>query len=146
MSESLKTDLSKVLASLYTLQLKTQNFHWNVEGPLFYSLHMLFEQQYTAIAMSVDEVAERLRAMNERAPGSYSEFSKLSILEDAPAQKIPAQEMIEILTKDHGKLAQLAAKVQEQADKIDDKATTSMMDGLITFHEKSAWMIRSHGR
>ncbi len=146
MSPKLKTDLSKVLASLYTLQLKTQNFHWNVEGPLFYSLHMLFEQQYTAIATSVDEVAERLRAMNEKAPGSYSEFSQLSILEDAPAKKVSAQDMIALLTADHEKLAKFAITVQEEADKLEDKATTSMMDNLITFHEKSAWMIRSHGK
>lgn len=146
MSDTLKQDLSKVLASLYTLQLKTQNFHWNVEGPLFYSLHMLFEQQYTAIALSVDEVAERLRAMNEKAPGSYAEFTKLAIIKDAPETRVTATEMINLLTADHTALAKLAAQVQEAADKVEDKATTSLMDNLITFHEKSAWMIRSHGR
>jgi starvation-inducible DNA-binding protein len=136
--------LSQTLAEEYILMLKTQNFHWNVEGPLFYSLHMLFEQHYTFLATQVDLIAERIRAIGERAPGSYKEFLQLSKVEEAPPEHVVATKMIEVLTQDHQSMAERLSEFRAQADQNGDNTTVSMYDDLISFHEKSAWMIGSH--
>ena len=136
--------LSQTLAEEYILMLKTQNFHWNVEGPLFYSLHMLFEQQYTFLATQVDIVAERIRALGERAPGSYHEFLKISKVEEAIADKVNANKMIEVLTHDHENIVKRLDGFRAQADEAGDNTTVTIYDELISFHQKAAWMVRSH--
>ncbi len=136
--------LSQTLAEEYLLMLKTQNFHWNVQGPLFYSLHMLFEQHYTFLATQVDEVAERIRALGERAPGSYREFIKLSKVEEAPEDHLSAARMIDMLTNDHESIVKRLAQFRAQAEGVDDNTTVAIYDGLINFHQKAAWMISSH--
>lgn len=136
--------LSQTLAEEYLLMLKTQNFHWNVQGPLFYSLHMLFEQHYTFLATQVDEVAERIRALGERAPGSYREFIKLSKVEEAPDDRLSAGRMIDLLTADHESIVKRLTQFRAQAEEVDDNTTVSIYDGLISFHQKAAWMISSH--
>lgn len=136
--------LSQTLAEEYILMLKTQNCHWNVDGPLFYSLHMLFEQHYTFLALQVDAIAERIRAIGERAPGSYKEFMALSKIEEAPAEHIPASRMIEMLTRDHQSMSERLNEFHALADQNGDNSTVGLYDDLISFHEKAAWMISSH--
>jgi starvation-inducible DNA-binding protein len=137
-------NLARTLADEYTLLLKTQNFHWNVEGPMFFSLHTLFEQQYTQLQDTVDRVAERIRALGQRAPGSYVEFQKVSKVHDAPADKIGALHMIDMLTKDHEILLEDIHKFRKMADEVGDATTATLYDDLALFHDKAAWMIRSH--
>ncbi len=137
-------DLNKTLAEEYTLMLKTQNFHWNVEGPLFFTLHKLFEEQYNTLFSTVDEIAERIRALGFKAPGSYKEFQTLSFIEEAPVNKITAHEMIDMLAKDHTSLSAKLKERREAAEKAGDSTTADVFAGLMEFHDKSAWMIRSH--
>lgn len=137
-------NLKKTLAEEYTLQTKTQNYHWNIEGPLFYSLHKLFEAQYGEISEYVDSTAETLRALNTRAPGSFSEFKSLSSIQEAPAEKQNAGQMIEALTQDHTKLAAAFKERLEEAEENQVTNAVTLYEDLITFHEKAAWMIRSH--
>jgi starvation-inducible DNA-binding protein len=141
---SVSNNLAKTLADEYTLLLKTQNFHWNVEGPMFYSLHMLFEQQYTWLQETVDRVAERIRALGQRAPGSYDEFKKISKVLDAPAEHMTAHQMIEMLVKDHQTLLTDIHQFRKLADEQGDATTATLYDDLAMFHDKAAWMIRSH--
>jgi starvation-inducible DNA-binding protein len=136
-------NLAKTLADEYTLTLKTQNFHWNVEGPMFYALHLMFEQQYTAMQLSVDLVAERIRALGQRSPGSYEEFKKISKVHDAPADKISAHQMIEMLVEDHETLLKDIHQFRKMADQAGDATTATLYDELALFHDKAAWMIRS---
>lgn len=143
-TSSICNNLARTLADEYTLLLKTQNFHWNVEGPMFYSLHLLFEQQYTQLQATVDRVAERIRALGQRAPGSYEEFKKVSKVHDAPADKISALHMIDMLTKDHEILLTDIHNFRKMADEAGDATTATLYDDLALFHDKAAWMIRSH--
>ncbi len=136
-------NLARTLADEYTLMLKTQNFHWNVEGPMFYSLHLMFEQQYTSMQLTVDRVAERIRALGQRAPGSYDEFKKISKVLDAPADKISAHQMIEMLVDDHETLLKDIHQFRKMADQAADASTAALYDELALFHDKAAWMIRS---
>ena len=135
--------LSKLLADTYTLYLKTHNYHWNVTGPMFNTLHTLFETEYTEYALAVDEIAERIRAVGARAPGSYSEFSELaSVKEDRGSP--PALEMIENLAADQQTTASSARKVVEAAEAAGDQASADLGVRRIDVHEKNAWMLRSH--
>ncbi len=144
-SNQIITDkLTKVLASEYVLTLKTQNFHWNVEGPLFYSLHKLFEEHYNFLNPKIDEIAERIRALGQRAPGSFKEFSKLTAIEEAPESAISANQMIDLLVADHQKMVIYLKEIFEEAGSRGDSSTAGVMDQLISFHEKSAWMIKAH--
>lgn len=136
--------LSVLLASSYTLYLKTHNFHWNVTGPMFTTLHTLFETQYTELALAVDEVAERLRALGYPAPGSYAQFAKLSKVADAPDQAPPAKEMIAQLAKDQRTVAEAARHVVELAEASRDQASADLGTRRIDLHEKSLWMLSSH--
>ena len=134
--------VSRVLADSYSLYLKTHNFHWNVTGPMFNSLHMMFEQQYTELATAVDEIAERIRALGERAPGSYSEYQKLtSIPEEASTPE--AMEMIRQLVRDHETVARTAREVFALADEAHDEPTADLLTQRMQLHEKTAWMLRS---
>ena len=135
-------ELSHLLADSYTLYLKTHNFHWNVTGPMFTTLHTLFETQYTELALAVDEIAERIRALGAPAPGSYTAFAKLSKVKEA--QEVPAATaMVETLAGDHETVASVARRVVAAAE-AGDPASADLGVRRIEVHEKSAWMLRSH--
>ena len=134
--------LSKVLAESYSLSLKTQNFHWNVTGPMFQPLHSVFEEQYDALAEAVDEVAERIRALGLKAPGSFSEFQKLSSIKDASGNN-KAMEMIKELKEGHETISETANKVVATAQEGGDEGTADLMIARIQEHDKTAWMLRS---
>jgi len=135
--------LSKLLADTYTLYLKTHNYHWNVTGPMFNTLHTLFETQYTEYALAVDEIAERIRAIGARAPGSYTEFAELaSVKEDRGSP--PAMEMITNLATDQEATVASARRIVEVAEAAGDQATADLGVRRIEIHEKNTWMLRSH--
>jgi starvation-inducible DNA-binding protein len=135
--------LSRLLADSYTLYLKTHNFHWNVKGPMFTTLHTLFETQYTELALAVDEIAERIRAVGAPAPGSYAAFAKLTQIEESESVP-PAVEMVEQLAADQDAVARSAAAVLEAAQKVDDEVSADLAIQRMQVHEKNAWMLRSH--
>lgn len=135
--------LSSLLASSYTLYLKTHNYHWNVTGPMFTTLHTLFEMEYTELATAVDEIAERIRTLGARAPGSYSEFAKLSKVKEETGRP-DAKAMIQTLVGDQGTIASSARKVIEIAEAANDQASVDLATRRLNVHEKNAWMLRSH--
>ena len=137
--------LSRFLADAYTLYLRTHNFHWNVTGPMFNTLHLMFETQYTEQWTALDLVAERIRALGYRAPGSYAEFVRLSSLEDiaAPADTGDWREMVRQLTLGNEAVCRTARKVLKTADAAGDDPTVDLMTQRLQVHEKSAWMLRS---
>ena len=134
--------LSKVLADSYTLYLKTHNFHWNVTGPMFQSLHLMFETHYNELALAVDEIAERIRALGIYAPGSYQEFGQLTSLKEQ-AGKIGWKDMVVQLESDHRKVAETLRSVFPTAEKASDQATADLLTRRLDVHEKTAWMLRS---
>jgi starvation-inducible DNA-binding protein len=134
--------LAKLLADTYTLYLTTHNFHWNVTGPMFNTLHTMFMTQYTELWAAVDPVAERIRSLGFAAPGSYAQFSKLSSLSDAPATPPKALEMVRILCQGHEAVARTARKVFPLADKAGDEPTADLLTQRLTVHEQTAWMLR----
>lgn len=134
--------LSCMLADTYLLYLKTQNFHWNVTGPDFYALHKMFEEQYEQLAEAADTLAERIRAIGAKAPGSFSEFLKMTSLEEA-GDDLSAAGMIEALLKDHEALAAAANRMIEAAQEDGDEVSADMMIERKTEHDKIAWMLRS---
>ncbi|MEM7248583.1 MAG: DNA starvation/stationary phase protection protein [Acidobacteriota bacterium] len=136
--------LSHLLADSYTLYLKTHNYHWNVTGPMFTSLHALFETQYLEMALAVDEIAERIRTLGDRAPGSYAEFAELATVTDAGREVPKATQMIEDLVADQAKVVTAAKAVLAAAEEAGDAATADLATRRIDVHEKNAWMIRSH--
>lgn len=134
--------LSRLLADSYTLYLKTHNFHWNVTGTLFNTLHLMFETQYTELATAVDEIAERIRALGEPAPGSYAQFGGLTRIEEA--QGVPeATEMLRQLVKDHETVVRTAREVFPVVDAANDEPTADLLTQRMQIHEKTAWMLRS---
>ena len=134
--------LSHLLADSYTLYLKTHNFHWNVTGPMFNTLHLMFEGQYTELAIAVDLIAERIRALGSPAPGSYAEFADLTSLKEAKG--VPkALDMVDQLVQGHEAVARSARKVFPAAEKGTDEATCDLLTQRIQLHEKTAWMLRS---
>jgi starvation-inducible DNA-binding protein len=134
---------ARLLADSYTLYLKTHNFHWNVTGPMFTTLHTLFETQYTELALAVDQIAERIRALGEFAPGSYSEFARLATVKEAKSVP-PAVEMIRQLVADYETVAATAQEVFDVADELGDQATADLATQRMQISEKNAWMLRSH--
>jgi starvation-inducible DNA-binding protein len=135
--------LGRLLADSYTLYLKTHNFHWNVTGPMFTTLHTLFEQEYTELALAVDEIAERIRALGAPAPGSYTEFARLTALKEAQGVP-PAAEMVRELVHDQVLVTQAAQVVIKAAERAGDDATADLGVRRMQVHEKNAWMLRSH--
>jgi starvation-inducible DNA-binding protein len=135
--------LKRLLADSYALYLKTHNFHWNVTGPMFTTLHTLFEQQYMELATAVDEIAERIRALGEVAPGSYTEFARLASVKDAEGVP-PASEMIRILAADLDSVVATAKRVLAAAEKARDPASADLAVRRIGVSQKNAWMLRSH--
>ena len=135
--------LSALLADTYTLYLKTHNYHWNVTGPMFTTLHTLFETQYNELALAVDEIAERIRTLGERAPGSYTEFAQLSSVNEDTTSPA-AEAMIKVLVADQAKIVESARAVIRAAQDTDDDASADLGTRRIDVHEKNAWMLRSH--
>jgi starvation-inducible DNA-binding protein len=135
--------LSKLLADTYTLYLTTHNFHWNVTGPMFNSLHAMFMTQYTELWTAVDPVAERIRSLGHPAPGSYAQFSQLSTVPDAPASPPKAMEMVRILVEGHEAVARTARAIYPLVDKAGDEPTADLLTQRLTVHEQTAWMLRS---
>ncbi|MEW6494044.1 MAG: Dps family protein [Cyanobacteriota bacterium] len=134
--------LSRLLADTYTLYLKTHNFHWNVTGPMFQTLHLMFETHYNELALAVDQIAERIRALGFPAPGTYSDFAKLSSIEETPG--VPkAQEMIRLLVQGHEAVAKTARSMFPVAEKVNDEPTADLLTQRLQVHEKTAWMLRS---
>ncbi len=134
--------LAHLLADSYTLYLKTHNYHWNVTGPMFQTLHLMFETQYTELALAVDLIAERIRSLGEKAPGSYTEFSKLSSIKEAVGA-VSAQDMIKDLVKAQESVIKTARSIFPVADEAHDEATADLLTQRIQLHEKTAWMLRS---
>ncbi len=141
--QRLAEGLSRVLADSYTLYLKTQNYHWNVEGPNFQSLHELFEEQYTDLAGAVDELAERIRALGHPAPGSFTAFSKLSAVREDDGQP-DWQTMVRRLAEDQETVVGTCRQVVDLATEAQDHVTEHVMADRMQVHEKNAWMLRSH--
>ncbi len=140
--ERIAEELSHVLANTYTLYLKTHNFHWNVTGPLFNTLHLMFEAQYTELAQAADTLAERIRALGFFAPGSYAAFSKLSSIPEATS--VPdAQDMIRQLIEGHEAVARAARNAFSIADDAQDESTADLLTQRLQIHEKTAWMLRA---
>jgi starvation-inducible DNA-binding protein len=140
--EQIANGLSKVLADTYTLYLKTHNFHWNVTGPMFQTLHLMFEQQYNELALAVDAIAERIRALGFPAPGTYRQFAALSsIQEDDGVPK--ATDMIRRLVEGHETVARTARGVFTLAEGASDQPTCDLLTQRMQIHEKTAWMLRS---
>ena len=135
--------LSKLLADTYTLYLTTHNFHWNVTGPMFNTLHTMFMTQYTELWNAVDPVAERIRALGHPAPGSYAQFSQLASVPDVPATPPKALEMVRILVQGHEAVARTARELFPLADKANDQPTADLLTQRLTVHEQAAWMLRS---
>jgi starvation-inducible DNA-binding protein len=135
--------LSRLLADTYTLYLTTHNFHWNVTGPMFTSLHAMFMEQYTELWNAVDPIAERIRSLGHPAPGSYAEFGRLTSLEDAPSTPPAALEMVRILVRGHEATARTARELFPLADKANDQPTADLLTQRLTVHEQAAWMLRS---
>lgn len=134
--------LSRVLADSYTLYLKTHNYHWNVVGPMFHSLHAMFMEQYTELSLAVDEIAERIRAIGELAPGTYREFAALTaIVEDTDHPD--AQEMIRRLVDGHETTARTIRALLPTAEEAPDQVSTDLLTRRLDVHEKTAWMLRS---
>lgn len=140
--EAAAAGLARVLADSYTLYLKTHNFHWNVTGPQFNTLHTLFETHYTELALAVDEVAERIRSLGVKAPGSYREFADLTVLEEADGAPT-ADEMVAQLTADHEAVARTIRAVMPTAEQANDDVSVDLLTQRLAIHEKTAWMLRS---
>ena len=135
--------LSHLLADTYTLYLTTHNFHWNVTGPMFNTLHLMFMGQYTELWNAVDPVAERIRSLGHAAPGSYAQFGKLSSVPDAPATPPKALEMVRILVQGHEAVARTARQLFPVVEKAGDEPTADLLTQRLTVHEQTAWMLRS---
>jgi starvation-inducible DNA-binding protein len=134
--------LSKLLADSYTLYLKTHNYHWNVMGPMFNTLHLMFEQQYTELALAVDLVAERIRALGHPAPGSYKAYAALTSIEEETGTP-DATEMIRQLVKGQEAVVRTARAVFPDAEAANDEPTCDLLTQRMQIHEKNAWMLRS---
>jgi starvation-inducible DNA-binding protein len=141
--QAITDGLSHLLADTYTLYMTTHNFHWNVSGPMFNSLHVMFMQQYTELWNAVDPIAERIRSLGHHAPGSYAQFAKLSSLPDAPIKPPKAMEMVSILVQGHEAVARTARHLYEVVGEAHDEPTADLLTQRIGVHEQAAWMLRS---
>jgi starvation-inducible DNA-binding protein len=140
--EEIAAGLARLLADTYTLYLKTHNFHWNVTGPMFNTLHLMFEEQYNELAAAVDRIAERIRALGFPAPGSYKAYARLSSIQEA--EDVPsAEEMIAQLVKDQVAVVRLARRILPTVEAAHDKPSADLLADRMQAHEKNAWMLRS---
>lgn len=134
--------LARVLADTYTLYLKTHNYHWNVIGPMFNTLHLMFERQYTELAKAVDSLAERIRTLGFPAPGTYKEFGRLTSIEEV--EGVPnAEQMIADLVKGQEAVVRTARSIFPMAERANDQPTADLLTQRMQVHEKTAWMLRS---
>ncbi len=134
--------LQTLLATSYTLYLQTHNFHWNVTGPQFRDLHLMFEEHYNELAIAVDDIAERIRTLGEVAPGTYAAFARLSAIEEV--EDVPdAQSMISILMKGHEQVVRSCREVLALSGDADDESTSALVSDRMRVHEKTAWMLRA---
>ena len=140
---TIATGLSKLLADTYTLYLTTHNFHWNVTGPMFNTLHTMFMVQYTELWNAVDPVAERIRSLGHPAPGSYAQFGALASIADVPQTPPKALEMVRILVDGHEAVARTARSIFPAADSAGDEPTADLLTQRLAVHEQTAWMLRS---
>jgi len=140
--EKIASGLAQLLADSYTLYLKTHNYHWNVEGPLFNTLHLMFEQHYTELATAVDEIAERIRALGVKAPGSYAAYAKLTSVNEGTGDE-SAEDMIRELVKGQETVVRTAREVFTAAEAASDEPTADLLTQRMQIHEKNAWMLRS---
>jgi starvation-inducible DNA-binding protein len=140
--EAIASGLSKLLADSYTLYLKTHNYHWNATGPQFNTLHTMFEAQYTELAAAVDEIAERIRALGIRAPGSYKEFADLTSIDEAIGEE-SAEEMIRQLVMGQESVVRTARAALPAADNANDEPSADLLTQRMQIHEKNDWMLRS---
>ena len=140
---AITSGLSRLLADTYTLYLTTHNFHWNVTGPMFNTLHTMFMAQYTELWTAVDPIAERIRSLGHPAPGSYAQFGALASIPDAPALPPKALAMVKILVEGHEAVARTARGIFPLADKAGDEPTADLLTQRLTVHEQTAWMLRS---
>ncbi len=135
-------ELGRVLADTYTLYLKTHNYHWNVTGPMFNTLHLMFEEQYNELWMAIDLIAERIRSLGEFAPGSYAQFAELTSI--AEADGVPsAEQMLADLVAGHEAVARTARTAFAAAESAGDQSTADLLTQRLQVHEKTAWMLRS---
>ena len=141
--QAIAEGLSRLLADNYTLYLTTHNFHWNVTGPMFTSLHQMFMEQYTELWNAADLIAERIRALGHFAPGSYAQYGQLASLDDAPSTPPAAMEMVRILVKGHEAVARTARALFPIAEKASDEPTADLLTQRLSVHEQTAWMLRS---
>ena len=140
--EMLAQTLAGVLADTYVIYAKTQNFHWNIEGMNFFSLHKLLEEQYSALADKIDELAERIRMLGRKAPGSLQAFLELTSLEES-GNNMPAENMLKQLLQDHESCIRNLRQAIKQANDVRDDGTADLFINCIRFHEKAAWMLRA---
>lgn len=140
--EGIAKELGVVLADTYTLYLQTHNFHWNVTGPQFRQLHLMFEEQYTELAIAVDDLAERIRTLGFTAPGTYAEFGQLSNISETSG--VPgASEMVGLLTASNETVVRTCRKALQLAQESGDESTAALLGDRMRVHEKTAWMLRS---
>ncbi len=140
--EDIASGLARLLADSYTLYLKTHNYHWNVTGPMFNTLHLMFETQYTELATAVDEIAERIRALGHPAPGSYRAYAALTVIPE-DEDEADAETMIRRLVEGHEAVARTAREIYPIADAASDEPTADLLTQRLQVHEKTAWMLRS---
>ncbi len=134
--------LKRLLADSYTLYLQTHNFHWNVTGPRFRDLHLMFEEHYTELATAVDDIAERIRTLGVAAPGTYKAFAALSAIKEVDGVP-PADQMVELLTQAHEQVVKTCREVLGTAQKADDESSVALISDRMRVHEKTAWMLRA---
>lgn len=140
--EKIAAGLSHLLADTYTLYLKTHNFHWNVTGPMFQTLHLMFEQHYNELWTAVDLIAERIRSLGVQAPGTYSEFASLSSIKESRGH-VKAEDMVRLLVEGHEAVIRTARSIFKTAEKAQDQVTLDLLTQRMQVHEKTAWMLRS---
>jgi starvation-inducible DNA-binding protein len=140
--KEIASGLSHLLADTYTLYLKTHNFHWNVTGPMFQTLHLMFEGQYNELALAVDLIAERIRALGFPAPATYSEFAELSSIKEERGTP-SAEKMIQLLVEGQEAVVRTARSIFPAAEKSHDEPTADLLTQRMQTHEKTAWMLRS---
>lgn len=139
---SVADGLKHLLADSYTLYLQTHNFHWNVTGPQFRELHLMFEEHYTELAVAVDDIAERIRTLGVLAPGTYKAFAELSAIKEV--DEIPsAKDMVKILTQGHEQVVKTCRDVLKLAQHANDESSSALVSDRMRIHEKTAWMLRA---
>ncbi|MFT5137285.1 MAG: starvation-inducible DNA-binding protein [Arenicella sp.] len=140
--EAVANSLKNLLADSYTLYLQTHNFHWNVTGPMFNQLHLMFEGHYTELAIAVDDIAERIRSLDVAAPATYKAFAQLSSIEEVDG--VPnSQEMVSILIKGHEQVVRTCRAALAKAQGADDESSAALISDRMRIHEKTAWMLRA---